>query len=608
MGKSTNGNAVRIYTLNERATKFRNTAACLSWGEKTGSAEKKAYILNLLPAGATDTRSLGKDLTKQQQAELVAANKGQFPNRRRKAKRTLEAQAPMAIPTPGFQPGASSVGGDVAGQSDQLGAEADLSSLQRQNSQSADMNEPRSFNDRRSFGSGSQLGAPHNMIGLQPNVPFPAAGANYIGYHHAPGIPYLSDVLAPSQLTPSQNVLDNGGHLSSINSLGNYSYATNTSGHPTGMNFLSSAQYGAVYRGQSTGEFSLEGAARGYTSLHEQGDSLLDRPLNAPLLNAPPLNAPMQRRKRTRTAPAEDENENHDNRRSKRARTDAPVEAPQETSPEILTGEGESLLRFDENGYVITDNMTGTQAQGEFLCPADFEEFLKDTQHGEEDAEGEDVEETGDAPEAQGSHDTLPGTPAPLPTQGQKRRRSSSPEDVEEGAQGPKAKRPRTEEDVQTPEGSTTNVSEGSEATARPVNVARGQKRGRGSSESRADTDASVETPPAKRQRTTPSSDEAGTSPGADSTTTDDEPTKTDEASESSSEQSSDDSDGSEYTPSPYTQTSLKTIARPTTGGKGPYGADGRPVTGGKGKGKGKGPLKSSRRANMARKAPAKQQ
>lgn len=583
MGKSVNGNAVRIYTLNERATKFRNTAACLSWGEKTGSAEKKAYILGLLPAGATDTRSLGKDLTKQQQEELIAANKGNFPNRRRKAKRTLEAQAPMAVPTPGFQPGAPLVGGDVEGQNDQSGGEVELSQLEGHVSIDTDTNAPRSFNDLSSLDYGIQLGGPQNMVGQNPNVPFSAGGANYNGYHQGPVNPYPTSFLALSQLHPSPSFLNNGRGLSSLNYPQAYGYSATTPGHPNEATYLHPAQYGAIYGGQPTGEYSAAAGAPGHPTMPAQGD-----------LNYP-VNAPMQRRKRPRAAVAEEEAESSDNRRSKRARTEAPVLAPQKSSsPDVFAGREESLLRLDENGYVITHNTPGAPAQDEALYPA-----ASDDQYGEEDAEGED-EELYDALLAQGSNNGLLDAPAPPPAQGQKRRRSPSTEDVEDVEEGPKSKRVRTGDDVQTPAESTANGSE--EAEPAPVNVSRGQKRAR-SPESHGDTTSSVETRSAKRQKVTPSSEESTTTDAKESSTTDGEASTSDGASSNSNDSSSsDDSDGSEYTPSPYAQTSLKSIARPPTGGKGPYNADGRPATGGKGK----GPLKRSRRANIARKTPAK--
>ena len=592
MGKSVNGNAVRIYTLNERATKFRNTAACLSWGEKTGSAEKKAYILRLLPEGATDTRSLGKDLNKQQQEELVAANKGQFPNRRRKAKRVLEAQAPMAIPTPDFQPQAPSAGGDVKGESDQFGGESELAPLEGQDGQHTDMNGPMNFNDLSLPGYGSQPGASQNMVGQGLNLSHSTHGANLNVYQHARGNSNPAHFLAPSQLDPLQNFRNNGGDWSSLNNLSEYSYGANNLGHPNEMHFFNPAHHGAAFGGQVTEGSFAAGEAQGYTGLQEQGDSLLNHPVNTP----------MQRQKRPRAVLADDETERSDNRRSKRARTEAPVVAPQESSdPAVFEGEAESLLRFDENGFVITNNTPGTQGRGESLYPAAFDEFLQDTQHENSQEDGNAAQETGDASAPQEPSNELLNTPASSLTQGQKRRRSSSAEDVEEVSEGPKPKRLRTENAVQTPAESVDNGSE--EAEAAPVQISRGQKRGRNSPESHGDTDPAVDSPPAKRQKVVSSADESTTSDGSDSTTTDGEASNDDDANSSSHHPSSDDSDdGSEYTPSPYHQTSLKSIARPTTGGKGPYKANGRPVKGGK------GPLKSSRRANIARKTPAKKQ
>ena len=597
MGKSVHGNAVRIYTLNERATKFRNTAACLSWGEKTGSAEKKAYILGLLPAGATDTRSLGKDLNKQQQQELVAANKGQFPNRRRKAKRTLEAQAPMAVPTPGFQPGGPSVDDEVESPSDQLRNETEPSRLEGSDAQLTETNEPLSFNDLSFPGYGSQLHASQNMLGQDLNASLSTGGASYNAYYHAQGNSRPANFLAPSQPYPTQHFLNNGGDMSSLNNLSDRSYFGHSPTNFNGMNFFNPAQYGAVYGSHITGGSFPVGGAGSYTSLQEQGDSLLNRPVNAPT----------QKRKRARAALTEDETESSDNRRSKRARTEAPAEALQASSaPALFGGEEESLLRFDENGFVIQNDTPGFQGQGESLYPAAFDEFLQNTQHGDYQDDESAAQETGDGSAPQESSNELLDTPTSSLTQGQKRRRSSSTEDVEEVNEAPKSKRLRTEEEVQTPGDSVDNHSKEHEAA--PVQISRGQKRGRGSSESHGDTDPVVDSPHAKRQKVSPSTDESTTSSGSKSTATDAEPSNDDGANQSSHHSSSNDSDdsddGSEYTPSPYHQTSLKSIARPTTGGKGPYKSNGRPVTGGKGK----GPLKSSRRANIARKTPAKKQ
>ncbi|KAK4694553.1 hypothetical protein P7C71_g3046, partial [Lecanoromycetidae sp. Uapishka_2] len=81
----------RILTLRERATKFREKAGCLAWTKRDGSGCINDFILSLLPAGATTTRSLGRDLTAQEMVLRKAGNKGKYSNRRRKAKRDAEA-------------------------------------------------------------------------------------------------------------------------------------------------------------------------------------------------------------------------------------------------------------------------------------------------------------------------------------------------------------------------------------------------------------------------------------------------------------------------------------------------------------------------------------
>ncbi len=576
MGKPVNGNAVRIYTLNERATKFRNTAACLSWGEKTGSAEKKAYILSLLPPGATDTRSLGGDLNKQQQEQLIAANKGKFPNRRRKSKRALEAQAPMAVPTPGFQPQVPLTDGEVQGQSDQLIGESVSSPLEGRDTQTTDRNGSMSFNDLSSLGRGSQIGTTQNIVSQDLNISH-SGGASYNGYYDVPDNSYPANSLATSHLNPSQGFLHTGGDWSSLNNPINHSYTANTLRSVNDINFFNPAQYGATYRGQrAEGVSYAAGEAQGFTTLQAQGDSIVNRPFDTPI----------QRRKRPRTALAEDEAERYDGRRNKRARTDTPVAAPQVSSaPESFAGGAESLLRFDENGFVVQNNTPGMQGQAEDLYPAVFDEFLQNTQHGGNDAESDAAQETCDAPATQGSNHGLLDPPASLPTQGQKRRRSSSSEDVEEVDRRPGSKRLRTEDDVQTP---AESIDE-----APPVKISRRQKRAHRSPESRGDADSDFEAPTAKRQKADPSSDEAGAYDGDESSNDDDGASR--------GPSSADSDDDSEYTPSPYHQTSLKTIGRPMTGGKGPYKSNGRPVTGGK------GPLKSTTRANIARKTPRKQ-
>ena len=581
MGKPANGNAVRIYTLNERATKFRNTAACLSWGEKTGSAEKKAYILSLLPPGATDTRSLGGDLNKQRQEQLLAVNKGKFPNRRRKSKRTLEAQAPMAVPTPGFQPQAPSVVGEVEGQSVQLRNGTEPSPLEGRDTQLTERNGPMSFNDLGSFDQGSQIGATQFMVGQDLNIPLPAGGAHYNGYYDIQTNSNPANFPAPSHLDPSQMFPNNGGDWSSLNNLGDQSYTGNPSRDVNAVGFFNPAQYGTTYGAQAAEGVSFAaGEARGFTSLQAQGNS----PVNHP------VNTPTQRRKRPRTTLAEDEAESYDNRRNKRVRTDAPAAAPQDSSATLETfgGGAESLLRFDANGFVITNNTPGIQGHAEVMYPAVFDQYLRDTQHEDIHAEDDAAQETRDAPARQESNRGLLDTPASLPTQGQKRRRSSPPEDEEEGDRRPKSKRLRKDDNVRAPAESIDDFFEEDETP--PVKDSKKRERDRRSSESRGNADSDLETPAAKRQKADPGSDGSGASDGDN------------EATESSQRPSDADSDDdSVYTPSSYHQTSLKSIGRPTTGGKGPYKPDGRPVTGGK------GPLKSTTRANMARKAPRKQ-
>ena len=569
MGKP-KGNAVRIYTLNERATKFRNTAACLSWSEKTGSAEKKAYIMSLLPPGATDTRSLGGDLTKFQQEQLIAPNKGKFPNRRRKSKRTLEAQAPMAIPASGFQAQPPPVEGEVERESDDLRSQIEQSRLEGQAAQPINRNGSTNHNGLGALGRGSQLDAPQNTVGQDLNISLSAGGVSHNGYYGTQNNSRTANLVPPSQLDASQIFPNNGGAWSSLNN----QRGTNEIG------FYNQAQHGAAYGAQPAGgEYPAAGEARGFAALQAQSHRQVNNPVDTPV----------QRQKRPRTAPAEEEAESHDNRRNKRARTAAPVATPQVSSPsESFGGEAESLLHFDENGFVIQHNTPGMQGQAEYMYPATFDKFLRDTQYRDNHAEDDAPYETDDAPAIQES-DRLLDTPASLPTQGRKRRRPSPTENVEEGDVGPKSKRSRRDGDVRPLAKSIDEAS--------PVQVSRGQKRARGSSQSRGDPDSDLESPPAKRQKASPSPEESSAPDGDESTDNDEEASSSD--SNHSSDADSD--DGSEYNRSPYHQTSLKTIARPTTGGKGPYKPNGRPVTGGK------GPLKSSTRVNVARKAPRKQ-
>ncbi len=82
----------RLNTLRERATKYREASGSLTWERRDGSDGIRSYILSLLPTGATSTRPLGRDLTKEQLAIRKAINAGKAPNRRRKTKREAEAE------------------------------------------------------------------------------------------------------------------------------------------------------------------------------------------------------------------------------------------------------------------------------------------------------------------------------------------------------------------------------------------------------------------------------------------------------------------------------------------------------------------------------------
>jgi hypothetical protein len=82
----------RLNTLRERATKYREASGSLTWERRDGSDGIRSYILSLLPTGATSTRPLGRDLTKEQLAFRKAINAGKTPNRRLKTKREAEAR------------------------------------------------------------------------------------------------------------------------------------------------------------------------------------------------------------------------------------------------------------------------------------------------------------------------------------------------------------------------------------------------------------------------------------------------------------------------------------------------------------------------------------
>lgn len=80
----------RLLSIRERQTKFREKSGCLTWAPKGESDTIDKYIMSLLPDGATTTRVLGQDLTKQQMKMRKAKNAGRFGNRRRKSTRDAE--------------------------------------------------------------------------------------------------------------------------------------------------------------------------------------------------------------------------------------------------------------------------------------------------------------------------------------------------------------------------------------------------------------------------------------------------------------------------------------------------------------------------------------
>ncbi|KAL6720525.1 hypothetical protein ACLMJK_002449 [Lecanora helva] len=81
----------RIFTLSERATKFREKAALPAINKRLGSELLKDYTMQRLPVGARDIRSLGRDRTAEEVKEMKSLNKGQHPHKRKKAKRENEA-------------------------------------------------------------------------------------------------------------------------------------------------------------------------------------------------------------------------------------------------------------------------------------------------------------------------------------------------------------------------------------------------------------------------------------------------------------------------------------------------------------------------------------
>ena len=82
---------IRIFTLNERATKFRNKASLPAFNRRGGSDKITNYIVGLLPRGAQDTRSLGRDRNATEIKACLALNKGSCPNKKRKSNKASNA-------------------------------------------------------------------------------------------------------------------------------------------------------------------------------------------------------------------------------------------------------------------------------------------------------------------------------------------------------------------------------------------------------------------------------------------------------------------------------------------------------------------------------------
>ena len=89
--------SVRTARLTERATEFRKAAACSTWNDKTGSAEIRQAIVNLVPPGATNTRSLGGYLSKSQLDLLYNVNRGTAGNRGRKTAQASGQPKPQLL-------------------------------------------------------------------------------------------------------------------------------------------------------------------------------------------------------------------------------------------------------------------------------------------------------------------------------------------------------------------------------------------------------------------------------------------------------------------------------------------------------------------------------
>ena len=666
MGKP-NGKPVRIYTLNERATKFRNSAACLSWSEKTGSAEKKAYILGLLPAGATHTYSLGGDLSKAQQEQMSAANKGKFPNRRRKDKRIAEAYAQGADPTLFNSPQARDKNGEKF--SNEHFDESTSPSLPiGPCDQDLYNNSPETLDHLESFDLSSQFDLVPSQHGHGAG-PSPLAGRN---------INYTQDLEGDEE---GQRRLGDAPRIFD------------------GQNSSAPALYDAVYSGQTiqTG-FSAIGGTLNSTRIAAQ-ETIVNHPVYAQ----------SKRNRRCRLSSAHKGGLDQAYHGSKYARTDAPVVALKNNfSLEPLGPETDGLLLMDDQGYVIPRKVLGFDSHDDEIDQEFFERFLYYSHQENAHCDPSEAQLASATNSFNDPVDRYSGTPACSLIQGQKRRVSLDFHDVEEANNAPACKRLRRELAVQvadrsindlfkesselldqgeahTIKSNTTgegqhSVPDDNEDNAinrlsakstpqrqepqRPISAQsqgelsgsslprgarnrtdmertdsalsaparRGQKRSH--DEDQADnTDAGLEEPTSKRQRVEASSDGLRAS-GDDDDDDDDECHKStsdfaesgedeenyqstsdfvDSDEDEEDRQSTSDSgdfdghDNSDKTFSPYSQTSLKSITRPQMGGKGPANTAYRPTTGGKGPHKttgGKGPWKGADRPNNGAKRP----
>ena len=91
-GEKFHNKVMRVGTINQRAQRFRGEAACITWGNREGTAKKNKYILSLIPNWCKDpavnSTKGWEDLSKVEQVEVVSQNKGTMLSRTRNAKDT----------------------------------------------------------------------------------------------------------------------------------------------------------------------------------------------------------------------------------------------------------------------------------------------------------------------------------------------------------------------------------------------------------------------------------------------------------------------------------------------------------------------------------------